>query len=131
MCLSPEKRLRDNGKGPLAVLRSGNDGDACKMCRILIKFGTIDKCHRYHSSTKLKETSKFGTTIMDLVKDLRVDIRPLEAATSLVRSVGTGSSMADEVDGTGCSGKFTCILWHTSNACPTVRTILIAWLYNI
>lgn len=68
---------------------------------------------------------------MDLVMDLRVDIRPLEAATSLVRSVGTGSSIADDVDGTGCSGKFTCILWHTSNACPTVRTILIAWLYNI
>lgn len=48
--------------------------------------------------------------------------------TSLARSMLVRSSAADEVDGAGWSEEFACILWHTSNACPTVRTILIAWL---
>lgn len=54
----------------------------------------------------------------------RCYIKPLEAAMSLPPA--TGSSGAVEVEGAGCSGELICILWHTSNACPTVRTILIA-----
>lgn len=55
---------------------------------------------------------------------MAVDIKPLEAAMSL--PLATGSSGADEVEGAGCSGELICILWHTSKAWPTVRTILIA-----
>lgn len=37
LCLYAEWRLRDGGKGPLAVLKSDNDDNTCQICRISYK----------------------------------------------------------------------------------------------